>query len=179
LARGVLLSRTSTNFNVTPVGAPNPHETMKHLHHFALASLATLSFAACSDSSNPTIPTAPDFAVSVTTEVLETGFDATTGDFFCRVELVATASGKGDAAASWAESQYEFVNVDSGESWVDIWDLSEMIDRFGSDQIAAGESQTTIRRFYSPAHFDVEVMLGWVLPGQPEHFSESGSIDCF
>jgi hypothetical protein len=152
---------------------------MKRRQLLALTA-ATLLVTGCADKNNPTVPTAAAFAIAVSGEVLETSFDATTGDWICLVEVVATASGAdGETTATWTESQYEFVNVGSGESWVDTWDVQEMIDRFGAGQIQAGESQTTVRRFFSPQHFDVNVELGWTLPGRPDRYVARGQFDCY
>jgi hypothetical protein len=140
----------------------------------------TCLLGACSGSDSPTEAGPQPFAITVSGEVLEAGFDDTTQEWFCRVQVVATASG-GDpgTAASWSQSKYRFYHLD-GRQWTDYWSIEEMVDRFGSNQIATGETQTTVRRFVAVVDaFDVGIGLWWTLPGDTEPTASSRMYDCF
>ena len=145
----------------------------------AFATAAALTFSACDDSVGIVIPVDHGFAVTVSGAVLETGFDDATQDWWCRVELVASATGgEPETQAQWHESQYEFRHLD-GQTWTDVWTVEQIAERFGASHINSGETQTSIRRFYSSKMFDVALNLRYALPGAAEASTASVEFNCF
>ena len=95
----------------------------------------------------------------------------------CHYEMTVTGTGGRPADfALWGTGELTWVYVGGGTFTLEL-SVGDMVDRFGSDRIFSGQSQTVVRSATSASDFDLLYTLRATLPDQSS-WSELVSIPC-
>lgn len=138
--------------------------------------LLLLADAACSSPSEPP-PPPPPFTVAFSNVTRRAGLDPDTQRHECLFDLTATAAGghEGDSAR-WLISEDEF-RFNDGTRFEFTLFSTDMLDYWGSDRIATGETQVATRIADAAEPFDLAFTFRYEDPDFRD-FSEFVFVDC-
>ena len=141
------------------------------------AILAVVLLFGCGDYS-PAEPV-PPFTVSITGLLEGSWWSAEDQRYECDYIFTARASGGEEGEyATWTSAEIDWLYTDGSSPGTTYFYASDVVDRWGSSRIAAGEVQTWDRWAHSSREFDLFFTFR-LRHTSGENFSETVFVNCF